>query len=264
VFVVQQAEVTMSHTLPAEYDVDDLPTIDYEKIITEDDAPVDNLFSERQMNLLKDSLYVSWAGPGDGRPFVAMANVGLFFAEGASPLVPDVLVSLDVELPDDPFPTPNRSYFIWRYGKPPDIVVEIVSNQKGKELGDKLLDYARLGIAYYVVYDPDQWISEQPLRIFGRQQRTFVEQSEHWLTDVELGVTLWSGSFQGMEGVWLRWCDQAGNLLLTGEERAQQEHQRAEQERLRAEQEYQRAEQEHLRAERLAAQLRALGIEPEA
>jgi hypothetical protein len=36
-----------------------------------------------------------------------------------------------------------------------------------------------------------------------------------------------------------------------------------ERERQRAEQERQRAEQEHQRAERLAAQLRALGIDPE-
>jgi hypothetical protein len=254
----------MSQTLTIEIDVDELPTINYENIITEDEAPVDNLFSERQMTLLKDSLYASWGGPGEGRPFVAMANVGLFFAEGSSPLVPDVLVSLDVQLPDDPFPTPNRSYFIWRYGKPPDVVVEIVSNQKGKELGDKLLDYARLGIAYYIVYDPDQTISEQPLRIFGRQQRTYIEQNDPWLADVELGVILWRGVFQGMEETWLRWSDRAGNLLLTGQERAEQEHQRAEQERQRAEQERQRAEQEHQRAERLAAQLRALGIDPAA
>ena len=46
----------------------------------------------------------------------------------------------------------------------------------------------------------------------------------------------------------VRWCDRQGVLILTGEERAEQERQRA--------------EQEHQRAERLAAQLRALGIEP--
>lgn len=48
---------------------------------------------------------------------------------------------------------------------------------------------------------------------------------------------------------WLRWWDLQGNLLLTGEERAEQESQRAEQERQRA--------------DRLTAQLRSLGVEPE-
>jgi hypothetical protein len=46
-------------------------------------------------------------------------------------------------------------------------------------------------------------------------------------------------------------------------EQREQEYQRAEQEHQRAEQEHQRAEQEHQRAERLAARLRALGVEPE-
>ncbi|MCZ8365650.1 MAG: hypothetical protein O9338_23790, partial [Microcystis sp. LE19-251.1A] len=53
---------------------------------------------------------------------------------------------------------------------------------------------------------------------------------------------------------WLRWWDKSGNLLLWGSELVEQERQRAEQER-------QRAEQEKQRAERLAAKLRALGVE---
>lgn len=69
---------------------------------------------------------------------------------------------------------------------------------------------------------------------------------------VELG--LWDERYQNVELPWLRWWDDEGNLLLTGEERAEQEHQRAEQER-------QRAEQERQRAERLAALLREQGIE---
>jgi len=47
-------------------------------------------------------------------------------------------------------------------------------------------------------------------------------------------------------------------------QRADQEQQRADQERQRADQEQQRADQEQQRAERLAAQLRTLGIDPDA
>ncbi|MEA5621089.1 Uma2 family endonuclease, partial [Cronbergia sp. UHCC 0137] len=54
-----------------------------------------------------------------------------------------------------------------------------------------------------------------------------------------------------------------GNLLLTGDERAEKERQRAELENQRAELENQRAEQERQRAEKAIAQLKALGIEPE-
>jgi hypothetical protein len=71
---------------------------------------------------------------------------------------------------------------------------------------------------------------------------------------LELGI--WQGQYQNLELPWLRWWDTQGNLLLTGQETAEQERQRAEQER-------QRAEQAELRAQRLAEQLRAAGIEPE-
>ena len=71
---------------------------------------------------------------------------------------------------------------------------------------------------------------------------------------VELGI--WQGYYQNLELPWLRWWDTQGNFLLTGQERAELECQRAEQ----AESQL---EQEHRRAERLAAQLRAAGIEPE-
>ncbi|MHC5832740.1 MAG: Uma2 family endonuclease, partial [Nostoc sp.] len=95
--------------------------------------------------------------------------------------------------------------------------------------------------------------------------------------EVELGLCLWEGAYEGKRDVWLRWCDATGNMIPTGAERAEQERLRAEQEHLRAEQERLRAEQERLRAEqereaketalqraeRLAAQLRALGVEPE-
>jgi len=251
--------------------------LDLSHIVTEDDTPVDNLFSERQMRLLAESLYTSWSGPGEGRTFVAMANVGLFFHLREPPLVPDVLVSLDVTLPPEPWEKEHRSYFVWEYGKPPDVVVEIVSNKVGKELGDKLLDYARLGVAYYIVYDPGQFVSDQPLRIFSRQGLHYTEIAETWLAEVGVGVTLWEGEYESMAGVWLRWCNEHGALLATGQEalaaasrqlaiesqRAEQESQRAEQESQRAEQQSRRAEQAEQRAAALAAKLAALGIDPE-
>ena len=234
---------------------------DISHIITEDDTPVDNMFSEKQMRLLTHTLYASWPGPGEGRPFVAMANVGLFFAVHAPPLVPDVLVSLDVTLPEEPHQKEHRSYFIWEYGKPPDVVVEVVSNRVGKELGNKLLDYARLGISYYVVYDPEGHISERPLRVFGRLPSGYAELNDFWLESVGLGVTLWEGEFETMRETWLRWVDQTGTLVATGEERAAAEHSRAESAEQRAESAEQRADFAEQRAAALAAKLQELGID---
>ena len=88
-----------------------------------------------------------------------------------------------------------------------------------------------------------------------------------WLPEAGVGLGLWCGTYQGVERQWLRCYDDSGAWILTPHEQEQQlveqERQRAEQERQRAEQERQRAEQEHERAERLAAQLRALGVNPE-
>ncbi len=88
-----------------------------EHLVTEADTPVDNTFSEKQRRLLTEPLYSSWAGLGGGRSFVAMANVGLFYAVRQPAFVPDVMLTLDVELPADLWPKAHRSYFVWEYGK---------------------------------------------------------------------------------------------------------------------------------------------------
>jgi len=99
---------------------------------------------------------------------------------------------------------------------------------------------------------------------------------------VELGI--WQGEYINQDLPWLRWWDMDGRLLLNGDERAEQEKQRAEQEKqradqeqaraeqekqradqeqARAEQEKQRADQERERSDRLAARLKALGVDPD-
>ena len=222
---------------------------DVSHLVTEDDTPVDNIFCERQMALLRETLYTAWSGPGEGRPFVAMGNVALYATNFLPPLVPDLLLSLDVTLPAEPLLKEHRSYFLWLYGKPPEVVIEIVSNRKGEELGDKLLDYARLGVSYSIVYDPDGHISQAPLRMFVRQGARLVETEDRWLGEVALGVTTWPGVYDDMQGVWLRWVDRKGTLLATGLEAKVQERQRADQERQRA--------------RLLAEKLRELGIDPD-
>jgi Uma2 family endonuclease len=223
------------------------PNIDH--IVTEDDTPVDNMFSDKQQRLLTEPLYSSWAGPGQDRPFVAAANVGVFAAIYQPPLVPDVFLSLDVRAPDDLWPKNHRSYFLWEYGKPPEAVIEVVSNRKGHEADTKLADYARIGVIYYIIFDPERHLPGEPLRLYALHEGSYAPMSDGWLPKIELGLALWQGVFEGLEETWLRWCDRDGNVIPTGAERAKQERERAEQERERA--------------ERLAARLRALGVDPE-
>ncbi|MBI3925849.1 MAG: Uma2 family endonuclease [Armatimonadetes bacterium] len=236
---------------------------DVSHLITEDDEPVDNWFQERQQRLLPDSLYASWAEAGQLRPFLAGADVGLFYKVSQQAVIPDVMVSLDVTVPDDWWEDYHRSYMIWEFGKAPDIVIEVVSNRKGGE-EDKLNRYALAGVPYSVIYDPRLYLSKRPLRVYALHAGRYVDVLEpSWLEGLDVGLVLWEGIYEGMTATWLRWCDRQRTVLPTGLERAQGERERAERECERAERECERAERECERAERLAARLRELGCDPD-
>ena len=249
-----------------------LDVINVEELITEDDTPVDNWASEKQQRLLTEPLYSSWSGPGEGRTFIAAANVGIYDSVHEPAIVPDVFISLDVEVPDNWWDKHKRCYLVWEFAKAPEVVIEIVSNDEGEEEGRKKSRYARMGVAYYVIFDPQQILSGDILKVYKLDidSRRYNRQETGWLSPLRLGLSLWQGEFEGKQANWLRWCDESGNLIPTGRERAEQERQRAEQERQQAERERQRAEQEiqlraqaEQRAQRLAERLRALGEDPD-
>ena len=233
-----------------------------QSLVTEDDTPVDNMPSEKHQRLLTEALYSSWDGPGAGRPFLAAANVGVFPLARNPAIVPDVFLSLDVEVPQDWWQKEHRSYLLWEFGKPPDVVIEIVSNTAGGEADEKRQKYARMRVSYYVVYDPLRQVMPDVLTIYRLSGMGYERQNSPRFPDIGLGVTLWDGTYEGKTDTWLRWTDADGNLILTGKERAEQERQRAEQERLDKEQTLQQLEQERQRADRLAALLRQLGHDP--
>jgi len=255
-----------------------------EALITEDDTPADNFASEKQQRLLTEPLYSAWTGPGEGRPFLAAANVGVFAETRVPTIVPDVFLSLDVCVPKDWWVKLHRSYFIQEYGKPPDLVLEIVSNNEGGEPTEKRQKYAWMRVPYYVIYDPARQVMEEVLTVYRLHALQYEIQKSTWFPELNLGLALWEGEFEDRTDHWLRWTDAQGVVIPTGKEQAKQERlhaewerqranqanrraeeadQRAEQERLRAEQAEQRAEQERLRAEHLAALLRQAGMEPE-
>jgi len=131
-----------------------------------------------------------------------------------------------------------------------EVVIEIVSNTKGQELDRKLQEYARIKVLYYVVFDPINQLEEGVLRMHKLEETTYRAMKEDtWMSGIELGLTLWDGTYEGYAGQWLRWCDQAGNVILTGAERAEQ----------------MRAELDTMmqRASKMATRLRELGIDPD-
>jgi Uma2 family endonuclease len=223
--------------------------------------PMDEVFVASDLNLYYDSRHPLWYKRPDW--FGVVGNTRLY--EGR-----------DLRL----------SYVIWQEVVSPFVVVELLSPGTEKEdLGQTLRTVDEpptkwqvyeqiLRVPYYIVFDR----YTDRLRAFVLQADHYTEitneESRIWMSTLELGLTLWQGTYQGIERFWLRWYDAEGNLVLTPREqerqraeqeheRAEQEHERAEQEHERAEQEHERAEQERQRADRLAARLRELGINPD-
>ncbi len=256
--------------------------LDTSHLDIEDDAPVDNFQSEVQQRLLVEPLYSSQALPS---PFLAAANVGVFYKLHGEPIVPDVFLSLGVQRSADYTQRQNRTYFVWEFGKVPEVCIEIVSNRQGDELtlsrrsqrkGKTVAKkdiYAQIKVDYYVVFDPLQQLPGETdmngalLRVWGIGAGGYSELTPPqglrdvgqfvWLDGVGIGLTLWEGGYEeDLSRLWLRWCDREGQVIPTGAERAEQERQRAEAERQRAE----RAEQ---RAARSAELLRQQGIDPD-
>ena len=190
---------------------------DLDKIVVQDDTPVDSLYAEKLMRLLVASFHCSYPALYPGRQFLAMANVGLFHTKDKPPVVPDVMVSLDIEVPTDVRVKEHRSYFAWIFGKMPDATVEIVSNTEGHELDLKFELYEHLGIPYYAVWDPEHYLGSASLRCFSLRDRKYQENGQ-WMPGIGVGVKEWHGEYEGSTDTWLRWCDQQGNLLLTPEE----------------------------------------------
>jgi Uma2 family endonuclease len=178
----------------------------------------------------------------------------------------------------------RRSYVMWKEIVAPLIAIEFVSGD-GSEERDTTSPFAAEGakagkfwvyerairIPFYAIYEVEKAAVEVYELVGNRYQRS-LPTAEGRYPVPELGVELgiWQGEYFNQTLPWLRWWDRAGNLLLAGDERAEQERERAEQERERAEREMHKAEQERERAERemhkaeqLAAKLRELGIDPD-
>lgn len=164
------------------------------------------------------------------------------------------------------------SYVVWQESVNPFVVVELLSpGTEDEDLGAKVRELGKppvkwevyeriLRVPFYVVFDR----YEQQLRIFvlerARYRAVALDEPRYWFESLELGLGVWSGRYQGIEGQWLRWYDCDGNWIPTDAERAEQ----AEQQLLEEVQARQQAEQQ-ARAEAQARRgaiprLSALGL----
>jgi hypothetical protein len=182
----------------------------------------------------------------------------------------------------------RRSYTPNLEGEIPDIVMEFISATLNDEYSTranyppgKYLFYEQiLRVPIYAIFRPRTGVLEiHQLNSSGKYQTQQPDaNNRYWIAGVGLFLGVWYGTKADRTGYWLRWWDESGQMLLWGAEMVERERQereiaqqQAELERQQltiaqqqAEQERQRADRERERASILAAQLKALGIEPEA
>ncbi len=170
----------------------------------------------------------------------------------------------------------RRSYVLWKEIVAPLVAIEFVSGSGAEERdttspftgneskAGKFWVYEQaIRVPFYAIYEVEKASVEVYELVGNRYQRSQPNERGHYPVfslGVELGI--WQGEYFNQDLPWLRWWDSDGNLLLAGDERAEQEKLRTERERLRADEERSRADEERSRAERLAAKLRELGVDP--
>ena len=220
--------------------------INYDNLITEDDEPLDNFFSEKQQRLLPESLYTSWDRK---EPFLAVSNVGIYEKNPTNPIVPDVLLSLNVKQAEDIWQKKHRCYFISIFGKAPELVIEIVSNKVGDERKEKFKRYKNMGVKYYVIYDPGLHIYKTSLHAYQLKKKSYVafpnnelKNKRVWFEEINIGLTIQKGKYEDLEGEWLRWYDKKGKILKTGHEKVEILENKMKDEQKRADKERKRAE----------------------
>ena len=229
-----------------------LPSSD--ELIDSDDFPVDNEEQNFIPNVLLFLLEYVWRHRHDW--FFAV-DMGVYHTTGAHPkvpVVPDGFLSLGVERRKGG--KPRKSYVVWEEkGIPPVLTLEVVSQTPGGEYEEKLAIYAKLGVLYYVIYNPQFWQRDRhlPFEIYKLVDGVYQLQigEPFWLPEIGLGIGRSLLPDDLLKREVLSWYDVNGDRHLSA----------AEVERQRAEVERQRAEVERQRAEQLAERLRQLGEE---
>lgn len=245
--------------------LDWLPTAD--ELPDSDDTPVDNELQESAPTLLKLVLADLWE---DRYDWFFGIDMGIYYNPDEPPIVPDAFLSLGVERVKSENLRP--SYVLWEEkGILPQLVLEVVSPKYRGEYSTKKDFYERLGILYYVIYNPKR--KRKPtLEVYKLIQGKYlpVIGNPIWLPELELGIGKERGMFQGRDREWMFWYNQAGDRYLTPQEiskQAQQQAQQAQQQVQQAQQQAQQAQQQtqaaEEKAQRLADRLRELGIDPD-
>jgi Uma2 family endonuclease len=224
-------------------DLKQLPSSD--ELPDSDDTPVDNEDQNFIPNVLLFLLEYIWKQRED---WFFGVDMGIYHTTGAHPrvpVIPDGFLSLGVQRRKGG--KSRKSYVMWEEAYvPPILTLEVVSQTPGGEYDEKLEIYARLGVLYYVVYNPLFWRrdGQLPFEVYKLINGTYVLQlgEPFWMPEIELGIGRCPLVDDPLGREVLSWYDVSGKRYPS-----------------EAEAERQRAEAERQRAEQIAERLRQLG-----
>jgi Uma2 family endonuclease len=251
-----------------------------------DDTPVDNEDQNDIPNWLRIVLLRIWA---DRQNWFFGVDMGIYNPEGQRKrtpnLIPDGFLSLGVQRRKGTYG--RLSYVLAEENNViPILALECISKTYGGEYEEKLKSYAKFGIKYYVVYNPQQRRKHQPLEVYKLEDGEYVLQPGEpvWLPELGLGIGRVQGEISNVPMQWLAWFDAQNQpyplpdaviqeleqsltktrlRLKQAQIQVEQAETRAEQAENRAEQERIRAEQERAERLRLLERLRQMGIDLE-
>lgn len=203
-----------------------------EELPCSDDTPVDNELQNLIPNLLKAILALIWQDRWD---WFFGVDMGIYDRTGQirrTPIIPDGFLSLGVPRRKND-PKGRLSYVLLEENNiAPILVLEVVSQTYGKEYEDKINAYARLGVLYYVIYNPEYYQRDkhQPFEVYRLENGVYLLCSGEpvWMPEIGLGIGRGQGIHEGWQREWLYWFDEQGNRFPTPEEVAQQERQQRE------------------------------------
>ncbi|OUL34445.1 hypothetical protein BV372_13645 [Nostoc sp. T09] len=186
-----------------------------------DDTPVDNEDQNFIPNLLLFLLEYIWANRND---WFFGVDMGVYHTTGVSPLVPivpDGFLSLGVERRKAG--KSRLSYVVWEENEiVPILALEIVSLTPGEEYDKKLDTYAKLGVLYYIIYNPEYWQRDhhQPFEVYRLVDGSYQQQigEPFWMPEIGLGIGRGQYISGNIQRQVLYWYDQQGKRYQTPEE----------------------------------------------
>jgi len=127
----------------------------------------------------------------------------------------------------------RSSYVFWEEdGISPILLLEIVSQTYNFEYEQKKVNYAKLGILYYVIYAPTRLRRKrQCLEVYRLVNGEYILQpgDKIWMPEIGLGIGREHGTYQRITREWLYWYDENGNRYSTPEEVTIEQQQQLEQ-----------------------------------